>query len=291
MDLITICTRFPTQHDCLIHLESVRWGDTPRCPHCDSTDVARKSDGQRVGRWNCHACHSSFNVLSKTIMQKTKIPLQKWFLAIGLIVNAKKSLSSHQLSRDLDMNQASALYMQHRIRRAMAENQATWLSGIIEADETYVGGRPRKGNQRKGGPKSPTGRGTRKTPVIGAVERKGRAFAKVATDLSGRGIRHFLKSVVDVERSHLMTDEFRSYRSMDDLMQHDVVDPSREYVNGTVHTNSAEGFWSLLKRAWYGSHHHYSKDHMPLFVAEACWKYNHRKDERAFDSFLAGVFP
>lgn len=87
-----------------------------------------------------------------------------------------------------------------------------------------------------------------------------------------------------------MTDEFRSYRSMDDLMQHDVVDHSREYVNGAVHTNSAEGFWSRLKRAWYGSHHHYSEDHMPLFVAEACWKYNHRKDERAFDSFLAGVF-
>ena len=150
MNLITICTRFPTQHDCLIHLESVRWGDTPRCPHCDSDKVARKADGQRIGRWNCHSCHSSFNVLSKTIMQKTKIPLQKWFLAIGLMVNAKKSVSSYQLSRDLEVNQPSAWYMQQRIRQAMAENQADWLSGIVEADETYVGGRPRKGNQRKG---------------------------------------------------------------------------------------------------------------------------------------------
>ena len=289
MNLITICMQFPTQHDCITHLETVRWGETPTCPHCDSEKVARKADGQRVGRWNCHTCKSSFNVLSGTIMQKTKIPLQKWFLAIGLIVNAKKSLSSHQLSRDLDMNQASALYMQHRIRKAMAENQADWLSGIVEADETYVGGRPRK-NNRKGGPKNPTGRGTRKAAVIGAVERKGRAFAKVATDLSGRGIRSFLESIVDVKNSRLMTDEFRSYRSMDDLMQHDVVDHSREYVNGSVHTNSAEGFWSLLKRAWYGSHHHYSRDFMGLYVAEACWKYNHRKDERAFDSFLAGVF-
>ena len=105
-----------------------------------------------------------------------------------------------------------------------------------------------------------------------------------------RSIRRFLESVVDVDHSHLMTDEFRSYRSMDDLMQHDVVDHSRQYVDGSVLTNSAEGFWSLLKRAWYGSHHHYSKDFMPLFVAEACWKYNHRKDKQAFDSFLAGVF-
>ena len=108
-------------------------------------------------------------MLSGTIMQKTKIPLQKWFLAIGLIVNAKKSLSSCQLSRDLDVNQHSAWYMQQRIRRAMADNQATWLSGIVEADETYVGGRPRK-NNRKGGPKNPTGRGTRKTAVVGAKE-------------------------------------------------------------------------------------------------------------------------
>lgn len=136
MNLITICNRFPTQHDCILHLEEVRWGETPRCPHCESEDVARKADGQRVGRWNCHSCRSSFNVLSGTIMQKTKIDLQKWFLAIRLIMNAKKSLSSHQLSRDLEMNQASAWYMQQRIRRAMAENQAAWLSGIIEADET-----------------------------------------------------------------------------------------------------------------------------------------------------------
>ena len=177
MNPITICTRFPTQHDCIAHLELVRWGETPTCPHCESENVARKADGQRVGRWNCHTCKSSFNVLSGTIMQKTKIDLRKWFLAIGLIVNAKKSLSSHQLSRDLDLNQASAWYMQQRIRKALADNQAAWLSGIVEADETYVGGRPRKGNKRKGGPKNPTGRGTQKTPVIGVVERGGRAIA------------------------------------------------------------------------------------------------------------------
>ena len=155
MNLLTICTRFPTQHDCIAHLEALRWGETPTCPHCGSGHVARKAENDRVGRWNCHDCHASFNVLSKTIMQKTKIPLQKWFLAIGLMVNAKKSLSSYQLARDLEVNQPSAWYMQQRIRKAMAENQATWLSGIVEADETYVGGKPRKGNKRQGGPKNP----------------------------------------------------------------------------------------------------------------------------------------
>ena len=87
-----------------------------------------------------------------------------------------------------------------------------------------------------------------------------------------------------------MTDEYRAYRAMDELMQHDVIEHQARYADGPIHTNTVEGFWSLLKRTWYGSHHHYSKDFMPLYVAETCWKYNHRKAERAFDSFLAGVF-
>lgn len=123
-----------------------------------------------------------------------------------------------------------------------------------------------------------------------ALSAEDRSKAKVATDLSDRGVQHFLGDALDIEHSHLMTDEFGAYRSMDELMQHDVIEHKRRYVDGAVHTNSVGGFWSLLKRAWYGSHHHYSKEFMPLFVTEACWKYNHRKDERAFDSFLAGVF-
>ena len=175
MNLLPICTRFPTQAACIAHLEALRWGETPHCPHCDSERVARKADGKRIGRWNCHACQSSFNVLSGTVMQQTKIPLQKWFLAIGLLVYAKQSLSSCQLARDLAMNQMSAWYMQQRIRRAMVEDQAGWLSGIVEADETSVGGKPRKRNVRDGSqPPLPRGRSrAQKTAVVGAVERGG----------------------------------------------------------------------------------------------------------------------
>ena len=182
MNLITIFQRFPDQEACIEHLERIRWGDTPGCPHCGSVSVAPKADGDRVGRWNCHDCRSSFNVLSGTIFEKTKIPLQKWFLALGLMVNAKKSLSSHQLSRDLDLNQRSALYMQQRIRAQMATEQAgLFLEGIIEADETYVGGKPRRTNVRDEYQPAPRGRATRKTPVIGAVERGGKVAAQVAT--------------------------------------------------------------------------------------------------------------
>ena len=136
MNILSLIARFPDQHACITHLEQVRWGDKPACPHCGSLRVARKAENQRIGRWNCHDCKASFNVLSKTIMQKTKIPLVKWFAAIALIVNAKKSLSSCQLARDLEMNQGSAWYIMQRIRAAMAADQGAFLRGIIEADET-----------------------------------------------------------------------------------------------------------------------------------------------------------
>src|ERR1700693_4187805 len=138
MNLIHIFQKFPDHESCIEHLEAVRWGDSPSCPYCGGLNVATKQEKHIIGRWNCHACKSSFNVLSGTIFQKTKIPLQKWFLAVGLVLNAKKSVSSHQLARDLDMNQKSAWFMAMRIRHAMLKSKvdAALLSGIVEADET-----------------------------------------------------------------------------------------------------------------------------------------------------------
>ena len=150
MNVMAIAKRFPTQESCIAHLEKVRFGDEPYCPLCGTLGkCARKKEGHKIGRWNCHSCKSSFNVLSKTIFQGTHLPLQQWFCAIALIVNAKKSLSSCQLARDLDLNQRSAWYMQQRIRSEMATKQGkVLLRGIIEADETYVGGKPRKKHKR-----------------------------------------------------------------------------------------------------------------------------------------------
>ncbi len=149
MGLIEVFNRFPDHEACIAHLEAVRWGDCPACPHCGSLRVGRKADGARVGRWNCHDCHGSFNVLHGTIFQKTKIPLQKWFLAIGLLLNAKKSISSCQLARDLELNQKSAWFLAMRVRMELAKDaNAGLLHGIVEADECYIGGKPRKANRR-----------------------------------------------------------------------------------------------------------------------------------------------
>ena len=294
MNLLEITTRFPTQQACIDHLEAIRFHNGPYCPLCGSTgNVRRKRDGNRVGRWNCHDCHKSFNVLSGTVMQGTHMPLQKWFAAIALMVNARKSVSSPQLARDLGLNMKTAWYMQQRIRAAMTSDQAPLLTGVVEADETYVGGRPRKENKRDDMPKKPGPKSdgsSKKTPVIGAVQRDGNVIAQVARDLTGKGILNFVMKTVRPDARIMITDENRAYRSVRKLMPHGVVNHRYEYVRGPFHTNTIEGFWSLLKRAWYGSHHKYTVGFMPLFVGESAWKYNHRKDARPWDAFMESVF-
>lgn len=291
MNLLTIFSKFPDQEACIEYLEKVRWGTEANCPHCGSTAVARKSESERVGRWNCHACKSSFNVLAGTIFEKTRLPLQKWFLAIGILVNAKKSVSSFQLARDLDLNQKSAWYMQQRIRAAMLTEERTMLEGIVEVDETYIGGKPRKGNRRDDDQNKPNkrGRGTKKVPVIGALERGGRVIARVADDLTGKGVLRFLRSVVSRKGTLLITDEYKAYNAAGEYNRA-VINHSKCYAEGMTHTNGIEGFWSLVKRAWYGSHHQYTRRYMPLFIAEACWKHNQRRNENAFGTFMRGCF-
>ena len=289
MNLIRVFNQFPDQAACIAHLESIRWPEVALCPLCNSDRVARKQEGQKVGRWNCHNCTSSFNVLSGTIFQGTRVPLQKWFLAISLMANAKKSLSSCQLARDLDITQQTAWYMQQRIRAAMAGADGELLQGIIEADETYLGGKPRhKGDHNK------RGRGASgKTSVVGAVQREGEVRAEVTDDTKGRTVLGFIEQSVDVSESSLITDEYKAYVNAYKLMPHRVISHEEGYVDPddkTLHTNTIEGFWSLLKRAWYGSHHKYTKGWSPLYVAEACWKYNHRKDADCFNGLLRASF-
>lgn len=288
MNLIEVMERFPDQESCIEHLERIRWRGKPTCPHCGSQNVVRKKEEGvgRVGRWNCHDCNASFKVTCGTVFHGTKIELQKWFVAIALIANAKKSLSSHQLSRDLALNQKTSWYIMTRIRAEMAKKGGALLQGIIEADETYIGGKPRKENKREDREPSKRGRGTDKDAIIGAVERGGKVVAELATELTGRAILDFIKRAVKVDESTLMTDEFPAYRRLASVMKHEVVNHQVQFVDGDKHTNTIEGFWSLLKRAWYGSHHHYHTDYTPLYVAEQCYKYNYRNIESIFDKFI-----
>jgi hypothetical protein len=181
--------------------------------------------------------------------------------------------------------------MMHRARIAMADDpdQKRLLHGLVEADETYVGGRPRRGNKRKDDKPNKRGRGTKKAAVIGVIERGGRVIARVAKkgELSTKGLSKFISKYVDTAASLLITDEFGGYQSMGQTMRHATINHQIAYADGYIHTNSIEGFWALVKRAWYGQHHHYSRKYMPLYISEACYKFNKRRQAETFDGMIA----
>ena len=286
MDLIKIMEAFPTQEACIAYLERLRWQGSPECPHCESPYVKNRNENGigRIGRYNCHECKSTFKVTHGTIFQGTKTPLQKWFLAISLMANAKKSFSSYQLSRDLGVPQKTAWRMMMKIRTEMGKNTVL-LQGIIEADETYIGGKSRKDYNREDGEPKKRGRGTAKDVVLGVVERGGQVVAKLVANATGETIKDFIKSIVNTDESLLITDGYRGYNYIGKEMKHETINRSQQSEAGGIHTNTMEGFWSFVKRAWYGSHHHYSTAYTPLYLAEACYKYNHR-ETNIFGDFL-----
>ena len=187
MDLVTISEQYPTQEHCISHLEKARWAENPVCPFCGSDKVARKRENRRVGRWNCHKCHNSYNVLTGTIFKGTRIPLQKWFLAIAILLNAKKSISSYQLSRDLKLTQRTAYRMGMQIRKAMVDD-SVFLYCIVEANETYMSAKPRKSDRNDDDPPKP-GRGTKKQLVLCALTRGGKVVVQPSDRVTGKTLK------------------------------------------------------------------------------------------------------
>lgn len=295
MNVIEVFQSFQTQEQAVEYLEEARWKGRPTCPYCKSEEAYRHASGDRAGqRWQCPSCTRAFSVTVGTIFHGTHVPLRNWFLVLALMLNAKKSASACQIARDIGMRRPTVWSMMHRIRKAMAADpeQRKLLHGIVEADETYVGGKPRgKNNHHRDDDGPKRGRGTEKTPVVGVVERGGRVVAKVAErkDLTGKGLSNFIGRFVDVGASLLMTDEYSGYRRIGSMMKHSVINHSHRYVDGKTHTNTIEGFWALVKRALYGQHHHYSKKYMPLYIAEAAYKYNKRSVAEPFPGLISAM--
>lgn len=287
MNIIELFETFKTQEQAVEYLEKVRWAGAPNCPYCGSLSVGRHASGDRdMTRWQCRECTRAFSVTVGTLFHGTHVPLRNWFLVLALMLNAKKSASAYQIARDLDMRRPTVWSMMQRVRTAMAADphQDRLLHGIVEADETYVGGKPRKGNRRDGDKPNKRGRGTKKTAVIGAVERGGKVVARVAKpgSLSAKGISKFIARFVDSAGTILITDEYSGYNRVSETMLHTVIKHAEAYADGQIHTNTIESFWAIIKRAWYGSHHHYSRKYMPLYIAESCYKYNRRSSATAF---------
>ena len=279
MNIIQIFKQFPTQESCVKHLEKIRWGDKPICVYCSSTNT---NPLVKELRHHCNKCCKSFSVTVNTIFHQTHVPLQKWFLLISLMQNAKKGLSSLQASRDIEVSQTSTWSMMHRIRKAMSDD-GSLLSGIIEMDETYVGGKPRKEIKKDDDDEnnigSPRGRGTKKTPVVGMVERGGNVKAKATSkfELKFADFLKLIKKNVNIAESLLVTDEYTGYNKMKDIVAHETINHSYEYARGDIHTNTIESFWAILKRGIMGQFHWVSKKYLNNYIDEFCYRYNNRE--------------
>lgn len=276
MNIVEVYRQFPTEADCIAHLEKVRWHGTPICPYCKSDRVTPMPNEQRH---HCNNCNTTFSVTVGTIFHHTHLPLQKWFLAISLILNAKKGIAARQLARDLEVNKNSAWYLAMRIRKAMTEPEnRELLQGLVEMDETYVGGKPRKDNDKNSGKQAKRGRGTSKTPVVGMIEREGKVRTMVIGDhnLSQKRLSAIARANVDTADATLITDEYSGYNEIIRFMSHLVINHQFNYANGGIHTNNIDGFWALFKRGFYGQYHQLSDRHLSKYFDEFCYRHNHR---------------
>jgi transposase-like protein len=257
-------------------LESWRWPNGVACPHCGGSDpyklTPRKPGAKtRPGLYKCRACRKQFTVTVGTVFEDSRIPLSKWLLGIHLMASSKKGISAHQLHRNLGISYKAAWFMAHRLRYAMTEGPlAELLKGVIEADETYIGGR--KSNRRgRPGPES------NKTPVVALVQRGGKVRAFPVERVTSETLRDALHKNVSPDAT-LMTDELGAYGKLGrKFARHETVQhASGEYVRGEAHTNTAEGFFSLLKRGINGTFHHVGKGHLHRYCEEFAFRYNNR---------------
>lgn len=280
MDLITLMDEFSCSEKCRDVLEAIRWPDGPSCPRCDRPKCPELP---KRGVFQCAPCSYQFTVTAGTIMHDTHLPLRTWFLAIYIMSVSKKGVSANQLKKMLGIGSyRTAWYLCHRIREAMGNDPLSGptLVGVVEVDETMVGGRRRGENWRDN-----------KHWVAGAIDRGGRVRIERIPDVRRRTLHGFVQRTVKNEAEVIYTDDLRSYIGIgDETTRHQTVDHSaEEWVVGDVHTNSIEGVWSLFKRSIVGSFHKMSVKHMDRYLEELEWRFNNRHNPHIFRDTLKRI--
>jgi hypothetical protein len=285
---------FPDENACCAYLVDHRWPEGVVCPRCGNKTV--KPHGTMPWNWLCNECSPSatnyrFSHISGTIFENTNKPLREWFRVIHLMLTSKKGISARQLWRMMDFGSLkTAWYMAHRVRGALANEDFRQLMGIVEVDETFVGGLAKNRHKdKRGGGGGTGGIGSGKTPVVGAVSRKGKVVARVIENVRADTLATFVYGAVSEKVSLLCTDQWVGYRGLGKDYTHGVVDHSKgQYVNGVIHTQTIEGFWSIFKRGIVGTYHRISTKYMPLYVAEFQFRYNNRDNADIFGEAVRG---
>ena len=264
---------FATEERCIRHLEGLRWPSGIVCPWCVST---RKFYNVRRGGYKCADCRQEFSVRKGTIFEESRLPLRKWFVAAWLITSNRKGIPSTQLAREIGVTQKTAWFMLGRLREVLDQMDSYGgpFDGIVEVDETFLGGKARNMHAAKRREKI-KGRGpVGKQPVAGARSRGGKVKVKAIPNTSQMVLHGFVQSNV-AAGSVLYTDDHSAYLGLDRIYSHESIRHSvGEYVRGQAHTNGIESFWALLKRGYIGTFHHFTWKHLHRYLAEFSARFN-----------------
>jgi transposase-like protein len=285
---------FPHEDACKAYLQARRWPEGVRCPRCGNPAVYDLPS--RKWHWQCAQCAPGgsmgyrFSVIAGTIFENTNKPLKDWFRVTHLMLTSKKGMSALQIFRYMGFGSYKTAWgMCHKIRVALMED-IDKLGGIVEVDETFVGGLAKNRHwDKRGGGGGTGGIGSGKTPVVGAVKRKGNVIARVVDNVRSDTLTAFVREAVSHKVSLLCTDQWPGYKRLDGKYPHAVIDHARgQYVVGAIHTQNIEGFWSIFKRGVVGTFHKMSRKYMPLYVAEFQFRYNNRDNADIFGMAIKG---
>ena len=281
LNLISLMDEFGDENTCREYLEKLRWPSGVCCPRCGDCSV---SEIRTRDQFDCNSCRYRFSVTSGTILDNTKVPLRKWFVAMYLMIESKKGISANQMRRTLGVSYKTAWHLCHRIRQAMGGDpfDGPTLFGIVEVDETLVGGRKRGVG---------SGNRTGKTWVAGAIQRGGKVRLESIPNVRKATLHKFINRHVRDETEAIYTDELRSYIGIadEDTRHESVRHAEEEWVLGDVHTNSIEGVWSLFKRSIVGAFHKVSAKHLDRYLEELEWRFNNRDNPLIFRDLLIRI--
>ncbi len=317
MNLYEIAQKFTTPQSVYDFFEKTRWNGKVKCVHCDSIKITGRYDDFT---YHCTTCRKRFTVITNSYLHNTRIPLQKWLFAFAVVSDAKKGLSALQLQRNIDVHYETAFNMAHKIRDMMSEEKIEMLDNVVEMDESYIGGKPRKpnvkadltpegkaylisrtkevvgqgfnlnrkkGNTAKVDLDTKRGRGSQKqVPLAGIVQRDGAVVAQVMDSLGAKKLEKMVQENVDKAKSLLITDQYKGYNGMKKIIEHIKIDHSKLYSYNGVNTNTIESFWAIVERGIMGQYHHVTLKYLPKYVVEFCFKYNNRNYDDMFETLV-----